>query len=115
AACPWHLRCRSGHGLGQNSEMRLASFVCLLAAGCGFEHGTSNDDDQHDAAIDGPRNDVPDGPCESYSTLFDTCTAMVGMSGVTLTPGAWTYDTDTHRLTGGSSSGTTLPSTVIGP
>lgn len=95
--------------------MRLVSCVCLLLAGCGFEHGIAGDDQPpQDGSIDSPDGMGSDGPCTSYSTLFDSCAAMMGMSGVTLTPGMWDYNTDSHRLSmGASTSGTILPSMVI--
>lgn len=44
-----------------------------------------------------------DGPiaCVSYSSLFDTCAAPASNEALTLTPGMWTYNTDTHVLSNG--------------
>lgn len=81
--------------------MRLAALSCLLLTACGFEHGAIP------GIIDAPPTikDTPlgEGGCSSYSSLFDTCATMMGTSGITLTPGMWQYDTDTGRLSLGSS------------
>ncbi|HEY5944027.1 MAG TPA: hypothetical protein VIV40_00975 [Kofleriaceae bacterium] len=89
--------------------MRSAGLVCLLLAGCSFDHGIGWSD-----LPDGPRADGDGGGsdtgCTTYSSLFDTCTQTMGSSALTLT-GSWTYNTDTHQLTNGSM--TTIPPTMV--
>jgi hypothetical protein len=77
-----------------NGAMRSALLACVLA-GCSFQHA-----EPPNALRDGGGDgvvDMFDAPC-SYSSLFDTCATMMGTTGLTLTPGEWTYNTDTHVL-----------------
>ncbi len=82
--------------------MRPFVLASLLVAGCSFEHGALEQGGDDARPIDAPDGDAPDGDpsCTSYSTIFDTCAQMTGSDDVTLTPGTWTYSTDTHVLTG---------------
>jgi hypothetical protein len=77
-----------------NGGMRSALLVCVLA-GCSFEHGEVP---RHDSGGPDTPIDMDETGCTSYSSLFDTCTTMMGTSSLILTPGSWTYNTDTHVL-----------------
>jgi hypothetical protein len=80
----------------------------MLIAGCSFQHGNPPSG-TGDGSIDAVDGEVR---C-SYSSLFDTCTTMMGTTGLTLTPGDWTYNTDTHVLTFEGNEMPTPPSMVI--
>lgn len=88
-----------------NEPMRSALLACVLL-GCGFEHGTV-------PRIDGSPDDGSgsDGGCRSFSTLIDTCGSLPTGGAITLTPGMWTYNTDTHVLSNGSM--TTMPPSMV--
>lgn len=91
-----------------NGPMRPAWLICVLAA-CSFEHGKAPTTIR-DGGGDGDTSDF-DARC-SYSSVFDTCTTMMGTTDLTLTPGMWTYNTDTHVLSNGAGA-MMLPSMVI--
>jgi hypothetical protein len=98
-----------------NGTMRVAWVACLLV-GCNYDHGVpggvviDGGDPPIDMRVDGPPGD---GACTSYSSLFDTCTTMMGTMGITLTPGTWDYNTDTHVFSG-SADITAMSTTIAG-
>jgi len=61
--------------------------------------------------------DTPDGyTCESYASLFDTCTVGTTLtkSALTLTAGSWEYNTDSGTLTAPNGSTVAVPHQIIG-
>jgi hypothetical protein len=96
-----------------NGPMRSAMVACVLIAGCSFEHREVPNRPTDGGDPDGAGSDTVDGDgvCVTYSSLFNTCNTPMGTLGLTLTPGDWIYNTDTHVL---STSGiSTMPTSMV--